>query len=211
MQRPGRQWLEACYRYCGKRTVFIDCGANVGRVLEQQVQRFPAREYFALEANPALIPHIQDVREQHPTNSITIMHCAAWISDGTIPFYLSGLNSQGRAVHDGSTAVLGKSPRHPLSGAIDYEHPIEVPSLDFSAWIRRTFEPSDIIHMKMDIEGAEYVVLEKMLQDCTIDYIDQAMVEFHYSDDGRISTIDKRRHERIVEQVRRRTRLVEWH
>src|SRR5262245_30442622 len=150
MKRLARQFVEACYRWRGKRTVFIDCGANVGQVLQQQIRRFPVREYFALEANPALAPHLEAVRQQHPTTSIHVMHCAAWDSDGTIPFYLSGLNSKGQMVHDGSTAVLGKSPRHPLSGAIDYDHPIEVPSLDFSAWIGPTFGRSHVILLKLD-------------------------------------------------------------
>ncbi|MCI0358202.1 MAG: FkbM family methyltransferase [Planctomycetaceae bacterium] len=191
--------------------MFIDCGANVGRVLQRQIRQFPAREYYAIEANPHLIPRIEAVRDRYPNSSISIMHYAVWNSDGAIPFYLSGLNSQGGTAHDGSTAVLGKSPRHPRAGVIDYDHPIEVPSLDFSGWIRKTFAPTDIIFLKMDIEGAEYAVLDKMLQDDTIDYVSEAMVEFHYSDDGRITTIDKGLHERIVEQVRRRTRLVEWH
>jgi FkbM family methyltransferase len=194
-----------------RRSVFIDCGANVGRVLERQLREHPTRECFALEANPELIPALQAVRDRHPRSTVHILHCAAWNCDGVIPFYKSGLNSHGQKVHDGSTALLGKSPRHPLAGVIDYEHPLEVPSVDFSAWIKRTFSPADAIHLKMDIEGAEYVVLDKMLSDGTIDYLDEAAIEFHYSDDGRISTLDKAQHERIVAQVGARTRLVEWH
>jgi FkbM family methyltransferase len=203
--------VEAWHRYRGRRTVFIDCGANVGRILERQIQQFPSREYFALEANPELIPRIECVRDRYPDSSVCIMHCAVWDSDGVIPFYRSGLNSQGQVVNDGSTALLGKSPRHPLAGVIDYDNPIEVPCLDFSAWIRNTFSPADVLYLKMDIEGAEYLVLDKMLKDRTLDYITEATIEFHYSDDGRISTLDKNLHDRIVEQVRRRTRLAEWH
>jgi FkbM family methyltransferase len=210
MKLTGRL-IEAWRRCRSRRTVFIDCGANVGRVLERQVQQFPSREYYAIEANPALIPRIESVRDRYPNTTIQIMHCAVWDRDGAIPFYLSGLNSEGRMTHDGSTAVLGKSPRHRRAGVIDYGHPIEVPSLDFSSWIGRTFARSDRIYLKMDIEGAEYVVLDKMLKDNTIDFICQATVEFHFSADGRISTIDRDLHERIAEQVRRRTRLVEWH
>ena len=205
--RLSRAWRQIR----GRPAVFIDCGANVGRVLARQIRKHPEREYFAIEANPELIPQINAVRDRFPRSRVHVMHCAAWNRDGTIPFYLSGLNSQGQRVHDGSTAVLGKSPRHPLAGEIDYAHPIEVPSLDFSAWIRSTFSPRDTIYLKMDIEGAEYVVLDKMLQDRTLDFVTEAMIEFHYSDDGRISTIDKERHQRIVEAVRRRTRLAEWH
>jgi FkbM family methyltransferase len=210
MKRLARRMIDAWHRCAGRRTVFIDCGANVGLVLEGHIRQFPGREYFAFEANPELIPAIERVRARHPRSSIRIMGCAAWDRDGSIPFYLSGLNSRGQRVHDGSTALVGKSPRHPLAGAIDYDNPIEVPCLDFSAWIRETFSPADILYLKMDIEGAEYIVLEKMLQDRTLDYITEAAIEFHYSDDGRISSLDRELHERIVEQVRRRTRLVEW-
>ena len=152
-----------------RRTVFIDCGGNVGRVLERQLREHPQREYFALEANPELIPSLELVRDRHPRTTVHVLHCAAWDRDGLIPFYLSGLNSHGQKVHDGSTALLGKSPRHASAGVIDYEHPLEVPSLDFSAWLKRTFSPADAITLKMDIEGAEYRVLDKMLRDGTID------------------------------------------
>jgi FkbM family methyltransferase len=210
----GRLW--GAWQRCAlgrtpRRTAFIDCGANVGRVLVRQLREHPEREYFVLEANPELISQLEAVRKRHPQSNVQVLHCAAWDCDGTIPFFLSGLNSHGQQVHDGSTALLGKSPRHPNAGVIDYAHPIEVPSLDFSAWIKRTFSPDDVIYLKMDIEGAEYRVLDKMLRDGTIDYVAEATIEFHYSDDGRLASLDRDLHARIVAEVGARTRLLEWH
>jgi len=54
-----------------------------------------------------------------------------------------------------------------------------VDAVDFGRWLEDNFQKRDFIWVKLDIEGAEYPVLEKMIEDGTIEYVDQLYVEFH--------------------------------
>ena len=59
------------------------------------------------------------------------------------------------------------------------EIPIEAECLDFSKWLSTNMKPYYDITLKLDIEGAEYDVLWKMINDGTIRYIKKLYVEFH--------------------------------
>ena len=48
-----------------------------------------------------------------------------------------------------------------------------------SKWITDNFTKDDYIILKMDIEGAEYEVLNKMIDDNSIKYINKLYVDFH--------------------------------
>lgn len=54
-----------------------------------------------------------------------------------------------------------------------------VPCFDFSEWIHDLDEPEVIV--KMDIEGAEVPVLEKLIEDGTDQRISLLLVEWHDS------------------------------
>lgn len=205
-----KKYIELYHKSRGKRIVFIDCGAHVGKKLRKQVSLFPHRDYFAFEPNPDLIPHLHKVKDSYPDTHIEILNKAVWKSDDTIPFYLSKENSYGNIVTDGSTLLQGKTPKHSKSGRIDYDNPIHIKSIDFSSWLKKNFQKCNYIILKMDIEGAEYEVLDKMINDQTIEYINEAFIEFHYSDDDRISSLDKKTHARIVDQLQHKTKLLKW-
>ena len=56
---------------------------------------------------------------------------------------------------------------------------VKVESVDLSQWIMDNFSKDDYIVIKMDIEGAEYKVLPKMIEDGSIEYINSAYIEWH--------------------------------
>ncbi len=201
----------ALLRLLDRRVAWVDCGANTGAVLEAQVRWFPAREYHAFEANPNLIPSLRAVADRHPATRIAVHHAAVWTADATLPFYLSGADTTGREDTEGSTLLGGKTRRNAACGEIRYDEPVHVPCVDFSAWLGRTFGPRDCVWLKMDIEGAEYEVLEKMLADGTIDRVDKAFVEFHFGHAHEIPGVDRGRHERLIAALSQRTRLVVWY
>jgi len=51
--------------------------------------------------------------------------------------------------------------------------------IDFSQWITDNFKKEDHITLSMDIEGSEYDVLNKMIDDNTISFINKLTIEFH--------------------------------
>ena len=80
------------------------------------------------------------------------------------------------------------------TGNLDKEHPRKTPCIDFSKWIKDHFKKTDNIVLKMNIEGAEYDILEKMIADGTIEYINTLFCQFHWQRIG--VSID--RHNKLV-------------
>jgi len=60
----------------------------------------------------------------------------------------------------------------------------------------------------MDIEGAEYDVLEKMIDKGTIDFVNELIVEFHNEMD---ELITKNRHLQLVKRLKKKVKLMLWY
>ena len=95
-------------------------------------------------------------------NDVTVIRKAVWTEDCTKKFYLKR-----HKVRSNSSSLYKNKclDRHPL----DKNHPVFVECIDFDKWIS-FFGTSHINRalgkkciVKMDIEGAEYEVLEKMI------------------------------------------------
>jgi hypothetical protein len=82
-----------------------------------------------------------------------LRRAAAWTHNGTVLFH-----------EDGWSSRIG-------------EYGGEVPCFDFSAWLQE-MEPDRLI-VKMDIEGAEVQVLEKMMVDGSDALVSELLVEWH--------------------------------
>ena len=48
---------------------------------------------------------------------------------------------------------------------------MSAPVVDVPAWLKRHFRATDIIVVKMDVEGAEHGILKKMAADGTLKWI----------------------------------------
>lgn len=55
----------------------------------------------------------------------------------------------------------------------------EVEIIDFSKWLKDNFTKDDYIILKLDIEGTEFPILEKMIKDNTLELINEVFCEFH--------------------------------
>ena len=181
------------------RRVYIDCGSNIAQVMASRIKQGSEAEFYAFEPQPELAHRVDALRAQYPQLPIHFFNKAVWISDGVIDFYLA---EPGPTSRGGSTALLGKKTNN-----IDYLHPIAVQSIDFSRWVRKTFRRTDHLIVKMDIEGAEYPVLERMVADGTIDYIDELIIEFHWE---RIATMSEERHSALMASLKGRVSITDW-
>jgi len=167
-----------------QRHIFIDAGADDGKVFHafkvMSGYLDDKWEIFAIEPNPNIVDHIP----RFP--NLTIVQKAIWTRDGTIDFYLD------MAVNRSSAGSLFEE---------DTFEPklITVESIDFSQWIKRNFTRDDYIILNMDIEEAEYDVLEKMIEEKTIQYIDRLFVEFNY--DHRESNLIRK--QKILKDMRK--------
>lgn len=77
---------------------------------------------------------------------------AAWLYDGEIHFHENLTKS----------TIFGDGP--------------PVPCFDFSSWLRELAEP---VVLKMDVEGAEYDLLEQIIDDGADVFIEELVVEWH--------------------------------
>jgi FkbM family methyltransferase len=185
------------------RKVFVDCGSNTCAVLGERIERGLETEFFAFEPQPELVACIEEVRHRHPAIPIRFFNKAVWVHDGTIDFYLA--TEWGPNYRGGSTLLEG----HVKNAAkVDYSHPVTVECIDFSRWIGCNFRRRDHLVVKMDIEGAEYPVLEKMVADGTIDYITELIVEFHWQMNENVS---QERHAALRVALNSRVLVSEWH
>ena len=149
-----------------KRYIFIDGGAYRGQIIELFIKtNFYSRhpwEIYAFEPNPGVINEIP----KRP--NLIILNKALWSRDEFIKFYLAGKDV-------GSSSVV----KEKRTGRLNLNEPIEVEAVNFGKWIKRNFKMKDVILVNLDIEGAEYEVLQSMLRENTIGYIDELYVEFH--------------------------------
>jgi FkbM family methyltransferase len=182
------------------RNVYIDLGANIGDTVRQFLTENPSYECYAFEPNMALLPRLAEAGLQLPQPHYLIW-AAAWVFDGTIDLFQSGSPAA-------STIVSGKVEFTERGWPpIDYSRPVRVPSVDFSQWLARRFSPGDNITVKMDIEGAEYAVLEKMLADGTLSMLKMLRCEWHQD---RFPDISLASHNMLRERVAASVPVEDW-
>jgi FkbM family methyltransferase len=180
------------------RRAFVDIGANVGKVSFEFARDNPAHEIYCVEANGDLIKHIYE-KAFDSRRTFIVIWAAAWTYDGTMNLFESASNAA-------ATVVPGKVERGTWP-QIDYEAPVTVPCFDFSQWLLRTFSLKDDLTIKMDIEGAEYDVVEKMIKDRSILLARKLICEWHHD---RFPTVSLERHNAIRARVAAMTDLVDW-
>ena len=172
------------------RKIFIDCGGHSG----QSIRKFKKEkvyydnnfEIYSFEPNFNLI---RDYAKKNTSDMI--IPAAVWVEDKEMDFYLD------RNDFDGSSLL--KEKKHPEGWyENDLRHPIKVKGFDFSSWVFRNFDKKDYIILKMDIEGAEYEVLSKMIKDGSIHYIDELYIEWHHKK----VNIPEETHNALIEKLK---------
>lgn len=181
------------------RNVYIDLGCYDGDSVEQfrnwcKIAFDPEWEWqiFAFDPNP----RFRESWERKTGRGTKFQSKAAWIHDGEIEFAVDGTENP-----LGSTVMPGKK------SIWDHFEKITVPCFDFSEFLK-AFHDAFVV-VKMDIEGAEFPILEKMIQDGTIKIPALLAVEFHPNKVVEYSTTDKID---LIDRIKPFCpRLVEWH
>ena len=176
------------------RNIFIDCGAWTGDSVLEFVKHFKDYEIYAFECHPLLQNQLKNLSEKHNFN---LIDKAVWINDEPMKLYL-GVNDLTQ-----SSTLFSNKKKY-----IDKKKPVEVQSIDFSKWIKDNFSPDDNIVCKMNIEGAEYDILEKMINDKTIKYIKRLYCAWHYN---KLEGFPKKRHDKLHKQLSKLLDLRNWH
>ena len=158
--------------------VYIDLGAHTGKTVETWMVQHPGDVVYAFEPNPACLRNPRWVALREHYQQLTIMPVAAWTEETSLHFYRDSMH----LASQGGTVMLGKT-----TGEVSYDAPIQVRAIDFSAWLEGVAAGPGRVTVKMDIEGAEFNVVEKMIGDGTIGLVDRLLIEFHaekFKDNG---------------------------
>lgn len=171
------------------RKIFIDCGFYAGGSLEHfklTPEYSPDFIYYGFD--PML--NIEQAREKW--KNITLDNKAVWIKDDEIDFYTSDR-------HQGRANGISHNKRASKEGIR------KVKCIDFSKWLGNNFDADDYIILKMDVEGAEYELLPRLIKDSTINLVDIIYLEWHA---GRMGDVRYQRAKVIADELKKKEGLV---
>lgn len=178
------------------KKVFIDLGMYDGDSIEDFYNWFKLvddpEEYDVYGFEPNLFKYFKAEKKFKYRNKIKLSNHAAYIYDGQIKLALSGI---------GSTLMQGKD-------NWEGSEKVTVNCFDFSVWLADNFTQEDKVVVKMDIEGAEFPVLRKMLEERTASIPEIMMVEFHPNKVVDYTTDDKLE---LITKLKNFTNILDWH
>lgn len=201
------------------KNVFIDCGFHHGEGLTHFIDMLgidQTWEVHCFEPNPEChtLERIRGLMELCLSDRLVFPHRkAVWIKDGTVNFSQENweISNSGSpknpCVLDGWASCITELNKA-WPGLMP---PIEVPCIDFSKFLleRRVFHFGKCeIYCKMDIEGAEFAVLRKMLKDGTVKYFKKLWVEFH---ERYIPGENRQTKAALIRELSLYTEIEEWH
>lgn len=175
------------------RKLFIDCGAYDGCSALLFLLSHPDFDCVSFEPNPALWGYFDEI----PT---TLIKAAAYTHDGDIAFTLDPVDA------DGSSLISGKK--------IDFHDSVKdencpvilVNCINLSRFVSQKSELYDEIYLKLDVEGAEYDILEQMLENGSLRDVARLYCEFHAAK----MTAPDLRHDRILREVSAVVEVEPW-
>jgi FkbM family methyltransferase len=186
------------------KKIFLDCGAHDGcsvRKFLDIVKDSSEYEIHSFEPNPKL-------EKYHPVGPAIFHKSAVWTEDGDITFYNFSTTGGSSILDIKNQRNLRKVNEKPKwMEKFGKPEAIKVNSINLSNWIKDSFEEEDYIIIKMDIEGAEYAILQQMILDGTIEYVNELWIEWHFSRDPTVNS--------MIQQLttvfnQKAIKLVEW-
>lgn len=175
---------------------FIDCGSYNGDTIEQFYNWYRLIddpndfEIIAFEPNPKFKKTLELLVLQ---KGIKYYQQAVWTNDDIIEFRVNNQQPLG------STAMI--------KTGWEKSNIIKVESINFSRFIEKL--RGNLVIIKMDIEGAEFPVLTKMIEEHSITVPSLIMVEFHPNKVLEYTTTDKLH---LIQQIKDKgVKIIEWH
>ncbi|XP_022107635.1 uncharacterized protein LOC110988447 isoform X2 [Acanthaster planci] len=189
------------------KKVLLDCGANVASTVLLFRETYPGGRDFTIhsfEIDDRLSPYFSPYDKHH-------LHCPVGVAgkDGNMTAFSEtvwgphkGLN-HGRDMQwgGGSLFVSEKELKDEAKGGVrKLSYRQTIPVVDLSKWITNTFSVNDYIILKLDVEGAEFDILRKMIDDNAFAYIDKYYGEYH---DGQPTGWSKEGKNKIRSDIRK--------
>lgn len=162
------------------RKIFLDCGSNIGQGFKsifEENQMNEDWEFFLFEPNKQCVKILNTIFN---FKKMKIFENAVSNEVSTIDFILEYCPNQKDWI-GGASHILGNKYIKPdyINENFLKKSEYKVNTINLSDFLKSNFEVSDYIILKLDIEGKEFDVLNKMIEDETLRYIDKIYVEWH--------------------------------
>jgi FkbM family methyltransferase len=164
VRRRERRLYEALNRLTPGGVVF-DFGANIGQAAE--LFALKGAQVHAFEPHPEAFRRLRARLGEHP--AVVLHNVALGAADGIKPLYLR-TDDQGRRKLESSSLIADKA-------NVDAEASVPVRVLDAAAVLGAHDGIVDLL--KIDVEGAEYAILNRLIDAGALDRVRQVVVETH--------------------------------
>lgn len=190
----SQRWISfSDYALEKKKKLFIDCGGHDGCSAIKFLLENPNYDVISFEANPELWSYYKRI----PTE---LHKEAVYDYDGEVSFIIDPIDA------DGSSLIKEKN--------IDFYKKIKnedcpkinIACIDLSRFVKERASEYEEIILKLDVEGAEYAILNKMLKDDTLKYVSKLFAEFHWNKIG----MAEETHIELLEKVTAITKVEPW-
>jgi FkbM family methyltransferase len=153
--------------------VILDCGANIGLAMLYFKHLYPKARISCFEADPTTSSILQKNIDQNDLQDVSVHNLMLSNDDGEQSFYVS-------ADVDGSLRMSGNP------GRISKHREIRVKAGRLSDYIDGTIDL-----LKLDVEGAEFDVMNDLKSTGKISQIRRMVIEYHHKIDGKASCLAK--------------------
>lgn len=147
--------------------IAIDCGANVGQVTE--LLAWTGATVYAFEPNPHAFRRLQARFGRWP--NVVCINKGVWHEAKTMPLYLHVRAEEDPVKWSNGSSLL------PFKSNVRPDQAVMVDLVDLPAFLRHLDAPVRIL--KMDVEGAECPILERLLDEGLLRNISCVLVETH--------------------------------
>ena len=164
-----------------RKLAYVDLGGRnyMSSVGGWFIPHYPEGEHFdeihVFEADGQFIPQY----EGKP--GVTAYHAAAWYENTTLSF---GIRRSASHVVDIDRTLAGNVE---LPADRKVTESLDVQAVDMADFLSRHFVPEDFVVMKMDIEGAEHVILPRLIISGAICLVDEIFLECHHRENGDVT------------------------
>jgi FkbM family methyltransferase len=147
--------------------IAIDCGANAGHVTQKMAEN--GATVYAFEPNPYAFAYLSKRFENRP--NIFCMNQGVWHRNDKLQLYLYPGSNEDPLRYAYASSIF---PDNPI---IDRGSHVEIEVIDLTEFIQQLGLPIKLL--KIDIEGAEFELLEKMILMNLHAGIEKIVVETH--------------------------------
>lgn len=166
--------------------IFLDGGTHLGgglKAISKKEGIDKSWKVYSWEANPHTYNKNLENKKRYERFDIKFYNQAL----STFTGYLDIMIQQQRSKHTGEIVNTGQGTtilsiddfKNPEAKADQIIEKMKISCIDFAQWIERNTSPEDEIIIKLDIEGAEYDLLEHLIKSHVLPRIKKMYIEWH--------------------------------